>query len=167
VPRAVARSADAGADAHEEDDMTKLTRIDPFAEFDLFGDWRRPLGTPRVRTVSRGSDATAAWRPAVEVRESADAYEISFELAGTEKEDVSVEVHDNVLTVKGEKQAAEVREGERRHHVERVYGSFTRAFTLPKDVEGDAVKANFRNGVLTVEVPKAEEQKPTVVKIDA
>jgi len=147
--------------------MTKLTRIDPFAEFDLFGDWRLPPGAPRARTISRSSNGATAWRPAVEVRESADAYVLSFELPGTEKEDVSVEVDDNVLTVKGEKKAAEVLEGERRHHVERVYGSFTRAFTLPKDVEGDAVKANFRNGVLTVEVPKAEEQKPTVVKIDA
>jgi HSP20 family protein len=147
--------------------MTKMTRIDPFAEFDLFGDWRRPLGAPRVRTISRPASGAEGWRPAVEVRESADRYSISFELPGTEKEDVSVEVHDKVLTVKGEKKATEVAEGERRHHVERSYGAFTRAFTLPKDVEGDAVRATFRNGVLTVDVPKAEEQKPTVVKIDA
>jgi HSP20 family protein len=152
---------------HEEDSMTKLTRIDPFAEFDLFSDWRRTLATPRARAISRSSDAGSAWRPAVDVRETAEGYAISFELPGTEKEDVSVEVHDNVLTVKGEKKATEVSEGERRHHVERVYGCFTRAFTLPNEVDGDAVKANFQNGVLTVEIPKAEEQKPTVVKIDA
>jgi HSP20 family protein len=156
-----------GAVAHEENNMTKLTRIDPFAEFDLFSDWRRPLATPRIRTISHRSNAAAAWRPAVDVRETADTYAISFELPGTEKEDVSVEVHDGVLTVKGEKKASEVAEGERRHHIERVYGSFTRAFTLPTDVEGDAVKATFRNGVLTVEIPKAEEQKPKVVPIDA
>ena len=72
-----------------------------------------------------------------------------------------------VNSSKGEKKATEVAEGERHHHIERVYGSFTRAFTLPSDVEGDAVKATFRNGVLTVEIPKAEEQKPKVVQIDA
>jgi len=147
--------------------MTKLTRVDPFADFDLFADWRRPLAGPRIRTIPRGSNVVAAFRPAVDVSETATHYAISFELPGTEKEEVSVEVHDNVLTIKGEKKATEVAEGERRHHVERAYGSFTRAFTLPGDVEGDAVKATFRNGVLTVEIPKAEEQKPTVVKIDA
>lgn len=145
--------------------MTKLVRIDPFAEFDLFSDWRRPLAAARIG--QRGSNAAAAWRPAADVHETAERYAISFELPGTDKEDVSVEVHDNVLTVKGEKKATEVAEGERRHHIERVYGSFTRAFTLPSDVEGDAVKATFRNGVLTVEIPKAEEQKPKVVEIDA
>jgi len=147
--------------------MTKLVRIDPFAEFDLFSDWRRPLAASRIRTIPRGSNAAAAWRPAADVHETAERYAISFELPGTDKEDVSVEVHDNVLTVKGEKKATEVAEGERHHHIERVYGSFTRAFTLPNDVEGDAVKATFRNGVLTVEIPKAEEQKPKVVQIDA
>jgi HSP20 family protein len=147
--------------------MPKLTRIDPFAEFDLFSDWRRPLATSRARTLSHRPSIASAWRPAVDVSETAEGYAISFELPGTEKEDVSVEVHDNVLTVKGEKKASEIVEGERRHHVERVYGRFTRAFTLPNEVAGDAVKATFRNGVLTVEIPKAEEQKPKVVKIDA
>jgi len=145
--------------------MTKLTRIDPFAEFDLFSDWRRPLARPRARTISSVSNAASAWRPAVDVRETAACFSISFELPGIEKEDVSVEVHDNVLTVKGEKKATEATEDERRHHVERVYGSFIRAFTLPNDVTSDAVKANFRNGVLTVEIPKAEERKPKLVKI--
>ena len=147
--------------------MRKLNRIDPFAEFDLFSDWRRPLATPRIRTISNGSNVAASWRPAVDVRETAQAYAISFELPGTEKEDVSVEVHEDVLTVKGEKKAMEIAEGERRTHVECAYGSFTRAFTLPSHVEGDAVKATFRNGVLTVEIPKVEEQKPKVVEIDA
>jgi HSP20 family protein len=144
--------------------MTKLTRIDPFAEFNLFSDWRRPLAAPR--TFSHCSNVPTAWRPVVDVRETPEHFAISFELPGTEKEDVSVEVHDNVLTVKGEKKATEVAEDERRHHVERVYGSFTRAFTLPNEVDGDSVKATFRNGVLTVEVPKAEARKPKVVKID-
>ena len=147
--------------------MTKLTLIDPFAEFDLFSDWRRPLAAPRIRTIPRSANAAAAWRPAVDIRETAEDYAISFELPGTEKEDVSVEIHDNVLTVEGEKKATEVAEGERRHHNERVFGSFTRTFTLPNEVEGDGVRATFRNGVLTVEIPKAEEQKPKVVKIDA
>jgi HSP20 family protein len=146
--------------------MTKLTRIDPFAELDFFGGFGRALGAPRARTFSRAASDAAAWRPAVEVRESADAYSISFELAGAEKDDVSVEVRDNVLTVKGEKKAVEVSEGEKRHHVERVYGAFTRAFTLPNEVHGDAVKATFRNGVLTVDIPKAEAEKPTVVTIE-
>ncbi len=72
-----------------------------------------------------------------------------------------------MLTIKGEKKVGEVAEGDRRHQCERIYGAFTRSFTLPNDAEGDAVNAKFRNAVLTVLVPKAEQRKPKVVEIDA
>jgi HSP20 family protein len=142
-------------------------RIDPLAEFDVFRDWGRPLGLSRMmRDAFRfGDEATGRWLPPVDITESDDSYSISLEVPGSKKEDVTVECHDNVLTIKGEKKSEREEKDEHRHYVERSYGSFSRAFTLPSDAAGDQVKAKFRDGVLSVEIPKAEERKPRVVDI--
>ena len=141
------------------------TRIDPFAEFDLFRDWSRPIGISRLmREALRGTEA-CRWMPPVDIAETDEKYSITVELPGTAKEDVNVECHDNVLTIKGEKKSEREEKTEQRHVVERRYGSFSRAFTLPSDATGEQVKATFREGVLTVEIPKAEERKPKVVDI--
>jgi HSP20 family protein len=141
-------------------------RIDPFAEFDLFRDWGRPLGTSRLmRNALRGLDEPARWMPPVDIAESDTGYAITVELPGMKKEDVTVECHENILTIKGEKKSEREEENEHRHYVERSYGSFSRAFTLPSDANPDMVKASFSDGVLSVEIPKAEERKPKVVDI--
>ena len=79
---------------------------------------------------------------------------------------MTVECHDNVLTIKGEKRDEREEKHEHRHYVERSYGSFTRSFRMPPDASDD-IKASFRDGVLTVEVHKHEEKKPKVVTIEA
>ncbi len=140
-------------------------RIDPFAEFDLFRDWGRPLGLSRLMRDALQGTETFRWMPPVDIAESDEKYSITVELPGTAKEDVNVECHDNVLTIKGEKKSEREEKTEQRHVVERRYGSFSRAFTLPSDATGEQVKATFREGVLTVEIPKAEERKPKVVDI--
>jgi len=133
--------------------------LDPFR--DLFGTpWRgglmqRPMGA----TLER------AWSPAVDVSENGDAYVVTVELAGAKKDDVTVECHDNVLTVKGEKRDEREEQDEHRHYVERSYGSFTRSFRMPGNASDD-IKATFKDGVLTVEVKKVEEKKPKVVAIN-
>ncbi|MEN8376755.1 MAG: Hsp20/alpha crystallin family protein [Gemmatimonadota bacterium] len=103
--------------------------------------------------------AGQAWLPAMEVRETSEAIELSAELAGVKPEDVHVEFEDGVLTVRGEKNYERRSEDERRHVHERSYGSFTRAFTLPREVEVERIEAAFNEGVLTVRVPKAERAK--------
>jgi HSP20 family protein len=144
----------------------KPARIDPFEEFDLVRDWGRPLGISRLmRDAFRSAGEPARWLPPVDITESDEGYAITVELPGTSKEDVSVEFHENVLTIKGEKGSEREEKGEHRHYIERSYGSFSRAFTLPSDAAGDRVKASFRDGVLSVEIPKAEERKPKVVDI--
>lgn len=127
--------------------------LDPFREF-----FRTPLRAREVRERS--------WVPAMDIRESTDGYAVTLELPGAKKEDISVECHDNVLTVKGEKRDEREEKDEHRHYVERSYGSFTRSFRLPPDASDD-IKASFRDGVLTVDVAKHEERKPKVVSIDA
>ena len=111
--------------------------------------------------------ATAAWAPAVDVRETGDTILVDVELAGLRPEDVDVRVENGVLTVSGEKKSEiqEGTEGSSYHLVERRYGRFERSFTLPRTVDADRVEANFSHGVLTISLPKAEGAKPRRVQI--
>ena len=140
--------------------------IDPFADLDLIQDWGRPLGISRLmREAFRGMGTPARWLPPVDIAETDEGYVITVELPGTKKEDVTVECHDNVLTIKGEKRSEREEKDEHRHLVERSYGSFSRAYSLPGDATADTVKPSFRDGVLSVEIPKSERRKPKVVDI--
>ena len=131
--------------------------IDPFRDFfrmNPSGLLSRNLAEHRERS----------WSPAVDVTENEDAYVVAVELAGANKDDIGVECHDGVLTVKGEKKNEREEHDEHRHYVERSYGSFTRSFRMPADAS-DEIKANYKDGVLTVEIPKREEKKPKVISI--
>lgn len=97
-----------------------------------------------------------AWTPAIDVHEDENQYTLTADLPGLKKEDISLTVMDNVITLKGErKQEAEKKE-KGYHRIERSYGSFQRAFQIPGGVEGSKVDARFENGVLTVTLPKPE-----------
>ncbi len=114
-------------------------------------------------------EPTGAWIPAVNVEEAADELLLTAELPGMREEDINVDIENNILTIRGEKREAreEADEG-RRHHVwERRYGSFHRAFTLPRSVEADAIRADFDGGVLTVRLPKSPEAKSRAIEISA
>jgi HSP20 family protein len=102
----------------------------------------------------------------MDVAESKDGYTVTAEIPGVSKDDISVECHDNVITIKGEKRDEREETDEHRHYVERSYGSFSRSFRLPPDASED-IQASFRDGVLTVVVPKQEEKKPRTVTIKA
>lgn len=107
----------------------------------------------------------AEWVPAVDIEETDGEYRIHAEMPGMRREDVKVSLLDNVLTLSGEKRA-EAEEKERRvHRTERVYGSFQRSFTLPEPIQADKVTASFKDGVLTVTVPKSEEAKPRQIEV--
>jgi HSP20 family protein len=111
-------------------------------------------------TLSMGS-----WSPAVDIYDRSDAIVIHAELPGVKKEDISIEVKQNVLTLKGERVATqEVRE-ESYYRRERSFGCFQRSFTLPEMVNPDQIKAKFKDGVLEIEVPKPEEAKPKQINV--
>jgi len=106
------------------------------------------------------------WAPAVDIYETPDSIVLQAELPGLSKDDIDIQVRDNVLTLKGERRSEkEVKEGNYLR-VERAYGGFQRAFTLPAAVQADKVRAVFKDGVLDVSIPKAEEAKPKQIKID-
>jgi HSP20 family protein len=105
--------------------------------------------------------------PAIDISEDDDSYVVTAELAGATKDDVTLELHDNVLTLRGEKRNEREEKKEHSRYVERTYGTFSRSFTLPANADGDRISASFQDGVLTVTVPKTAEAKPRTVDIKA
>jgi HSP20 family protein len=103
--------------------------------------------------------ATAGWNPAVDIAEHDDAYAVKIELPGVAKDDVRIVMHENMLTVRGEKKQEKEAKGSNYHRVERSYGVFQRSFALPTSVKGDNIDATFKDGVLSISLPKAEGAK--------
>jgi HSP20 family protein len=107
------------------------------------------------------------WVPAVDVYETKDDIVLSFDLPGMTEKDVSLSITGDLLTVKGERRFERNGAGQDNYHrVERIYGRFERTVQLPTGVQADKVKAAYRDGVLEVKLPKAEEVKPREIKID-
>ena len=129
--------------------------LDPFRDF-----FRSPFSARSLL----GDVSQRSWAPAMDIRESKDSYAVTVELPGADKDDVSVECHDNVVTVRGEKRDEREEKDEHRHYLERRYGSFSRSLRLPADAAQN-IRATFADGVLTVEVPKQEEKKPQTIAI--
>jgi len=107
----------------------------------------------------------AEWHPAVDVLESANEYIIRAELPGMRKEDINVEVNEGKLVLTGERKSEKPAEGVNYRHVERVAAKFWRSFSLPESVKRDAIEATYKDGVLEIRVPKAEEAKPRQIPI--
>ncbi len=105
------------------------------------------------------------WRPPVDIYETADGFILKVELAGVEKEDVSVEVKENVLTLKGERLLDPEIKDEQYFRKERTFGKFQRSFTLQQSIKPEQVTASFKNGVLTVAVPRPVEEKSKQVTV--
>ena len=108
-----------------------------------------------------------SWLPAVDVFDNKDAVVVKAELAGMDPDDIQIEVEDNVLTVKGERRFEETVDEERYYRVERRYGSFQRSLALPQGVKPEDISASYEDGILTVTVPKVEEEKPKRIEVKA
>ena len=108
---------------------------------------------------------SGTWAPPVDVAEDADTIHVKVEVPGMEEKDLRVNFEDGLLTVSGERQF-ERREDRNYHRIERTYGSFVRTFSLPRSVDASKIVANYRNGVLEVEIPKKEESKPKQIEIN-
>jgi HSP20 family protein len=105
------------------------------------------------------------WSPAVDIREHEDAYLVEVELPGLTKDDVKITMENNILTIQGEKKHEKEEKRGDYHRTERVYGSFQRSFTLPSSVKNDKIEAQYKNGILTVTLPKVEEAKPKAIEV--
>jgi HSP20 family protein len=105
------------------------------------------------------------WMPPVDIQETEDAYKLHAELPGLTKDDINITLENNVLRLAGERKFEKEAKKDSYHRIERTYGAFTRAFTLPHQVNPEGVQAAFENGVLTITVPKAEQAKPRKISI--
>jgi HSP20 family protein len=112
-----------------------------------------------------GNGAAAAWVPAVDVFEDADAIRLVAEVPGVSPEDVKISHENNVLTIRGTKQQTAGKRTERVHRYERAYGAFARSFTVPTTVDVHAIRANYEHGVLTVTLPKVEQARPRQIQV--
>jgi HSP20 family protein len=105
------------------------------------------------------------WNPAVDIAEKDDEYVVKVELPGVNKEDVKISTRDNILTIRGEKKEEKETKESSFHHVERAYGSFQRSFTLSTGVKSDKIEATFKDGILAINLPKAEEARPKMIEV--
>jgi len=106
----------------------------------------------------------SSWYPSVDISEETDAYTVKVEIPGINKNDVKITLQENVLTISGEKKQESETKDRNYHRVERNFGSFTRSFRLPM-VKGEKIDANYKDGVLTITLPKAEEAKAKEIEV--
>jgi HSP20 family protein len=109
--------------------------------------------------------ASRTWQPPVDIQETEDAYRLIAELPGLTKDDVAITMENNVLRLSGERKFERDAKKDTFQRIERTYGSFTRSFALPSQVDAEGVTATFADGVLTLTVPKAEQAKPRKIAI--
>jgi HSP20 family protein len=114
-----------------------------------------------------GSDVFNSWAPVMDVYEDLDNLVVRAEVPGMKKEDINISLEKDVLTVSGERRNEKMSEGSETSREERFFGRFTRSITLPKQVNANAVKATYKDGILTVTLPKAEEAKPKQIEVKA
>ena len=144
--------------------------------------WRRRTGTELVSLQERINrmfedffrgfpmapwrEEQLEWAPALDVGETDEAIQVTAELPGVDPKEVDISLTDDVLTIHGEKKAEKEESKRDYHRIERSYGSFTRTVKLPASVDAEKVEATFKDGVLTIVLPKREEAKTRKVKVD-
>lgn len=144
-----------------------LVKWDPFRELeDMSSRLNRIFGRPALRTASDNElMAVADWMPSVDISETDTAYLIKGEIPGVKKEDVKVTLQDGMLTIQGERKLEKEEKGKKFHRVECSYGNFVRSFRVPDDADEAGVKAEFKDGMLNVTLPKSEREKPKSVNV--
>jgi len=146
-----------------------LVRWDSFRELEDMSDrlnrmFSRPA-LPRTNDNGKETMIVADWVPSVDVSETDGDYQIKAEIPDVKKEDVKVTLENGILTIQGERKQEKEEKGKKHHWVERSYGRFVRSFTLPDLVDEGKVKAEFKDGVLNLQLPKSEKVKPKAIEV--
>lgn len=144
-----------------------LVRWNPLRELEEMSE---RLNRVIARQDTRGSNGkevmtVADWVPSVDISETDEAFHIAAELPEVKKEDVKVTLENGVLTLQGERKEEREEKGRKIHRIERSYGQFVRSFTLPDGVDDTKVKAEFKEGVLHLHLPKSEKAKPKAIEV--
>jgi HSP20 family protein len=142
--------------------MHSITR---FRNFSAFQDQLNRIVESSLKG-SPDSSALTTWAPAVDIYETENHLVLKADLPEVAEKDIDIRVENNMLTIRGERKLEESVKEDNYLRVERAYGSFSRSFSLPTTVGTESIKANYKDGVLTVELPKRAESKPKQVKIN-
>jgi HSP20 family protein len=144
-----------------------LVRWDPFRELEEVSDrLNRMFARPATRAANgKETMIVADWTPSVDISETEGEYQIKAEIPDVRKEDVKVTLEDGVLTIQGERKHEKEEKGKKYHRIERSYGSFVRTFSLPDVIDEEKVKAEFKEGVLNLSLPKSEKAKPKAIDV--
>ena len=145
-----------------------IVRWDPFRNMTTLQD---RINRIFDETASRSQDydvevSQCDWRPVVDIYDSEKAIVINAELPGVTKDTITLDVKENILTLRGERKSDEEVRKENYYRMERCFVTFERAFTLPSTVDPAKITANFKDGILKIEIPKAEEKKPKQITIN-
>lgn len=153
--------------------MSGLTRWEPTTRWNPFKELEEMekrlssfFGRTPVATGDKKEAITVAeWSPLVDISEDEKEYVIKAEVPEMKKEEIKINVHDDVLAISGERKYEKEEKSKKYHRVERAYGSFLRSFVLPEDADGSKVNAEYKDGVLRVHLPKTEKAKPKAIEV--
>ncbi len=142
-----------------------LIRWEPFRDLLTLQDRMNRMFNDPLARLTTPVEAASGWFPPVDIHEEPDRIVLRAEVPGVSREDIDVSVENGTITLRGEKKQEKEVDSENAYRMERCYGSFARNFVLPAAIDPDQIKATYRDGVLEVVVPKAEEAKPKKIKV--
>jgi len=154
--------------------MNNLNKFDPFRNFEktltsLFGTLPHAFEPTGVRVsreaITQGDNEVFAWGPQTDVSETDKAFYLELELPQVRKEDIKVAIHDGILTLSGKRESRNDKDKYRYHRKERFFGTFRRQFVLPEGVDETQITAEFKEGVLELQIPKVAELQPKSFEI--
>jgi HSP20 family protein len=146
--------------------MTTIARLEPFRGFSALQDQVNRLFNQSFQSQGEES-ALTTWAPPVDIYETPNELVVKADLPDVNEKEIDVRVENNLLTIRGERKFEKSVPEENYLRVERTYGSFSRSFSLPSTVNPEAIRAEYKSGVLTVNLPKREESKPRQVNVNA
>ena len=141
--------------------MAMMTRWEPYRDLMRLQEEVSRLFDERAYRNSE----SVGWTPACDIYEDEEGVTLKFELAGVEPKDVDVRFENGVLTLRGERKLEKEEQRDNYHRIERSYGTFTRSFTLPGTLDAEKIRAESKDGVLTIALPKRAEAKPRSIQV--
>ena len=145
--------------------MTTMIRRNTFPGFDLLPTGGLSIFEDTLNRFLSESPSTRPWSPAVDIVETEQALVLTADVPGVQLEDIAIQIEDGTLSFSGKREFEKKEANGAYHRIERSYGSFHRAFTLPETVDFEQVSAGYENGVLKITLPKKEVAKPKTIKV--
>lgn len=144
---------------------TSLKRVDPFQELRGIQDRMNQLFRGTYTGYDEDNLTSGAWAPVVDIYETQDAIEMTFEIPGVNQKDIKVNIENSLLTVSGERRLEHDDRREGYHRVERSYGAFSRSFTVPSTIDPNRINAEFNSGLLRLTLAKRPESQPRAIEV--